>query len=336
MNVLGIETTCDETAAALVIDGEKIVTNVIASQAEMHSPFGGVFPEMACRRHLEDILPVIEKALNGVKPDLIAVAEKPGLIGALILGINAAKALSYAWNVPFVGVNHIEAHLYAAIMSGGVEFPAIGMIVSGGHTSLVLVKGIGVYEEIGCTVDDAIGEAFDKVAQMLGLPYPGGPEVEKLAKTGDPKAFNLCAGKVKGKPFHFSFSGLKTQVLYALKGPNSNKHSPTIINDDQKKDLAASFQLVALEDIIYKGIRAAEKFGCRHLLFGGGVSSNSLLRDLLGRHAPPTFQIHFPRRDLCLDNGAMIAGLGYHVYRASGPSKYDLIPRPKSALKSFL
>ena len=323
MIVLGIETTCDETSCSLVRDGHEILSNIIASQIELHRPFGGIFPELACRMHLDMIIPVLKDAMAsaGVTKegiDLVAVAKGPGLIGALLIGLNAAKALSLAWQIPFVGVNHVEAHLYAAMM-GSIKplFPALGVVISGGHTFMVKMQKIGVYELIGTTQDDAIGEAFDKVASMLGLPYPGGPAIEALAKQGDCKRFPFRAGKVKGQPWDFSFSGLKTNVLYTLKGPNAERNAPLKIREEQKADIAASFQEAALSDIVDKALLAAGTFGCKSLIFGGGVSNNQRLRALFAEKKN-TFPLFFPPPSLTVDNAAMIAGLGFHDYHHQG------------------
>lgn len=318
MLVLGIETTCDETAAAVVKDGEEILSNVVSSQIEMHRPFGGVVPELACRRHVDILLPVIQEALEkaGVslkEINLIAVAKGPGLVGPLMVGINGAKTLSFCLGLPFVGVNHVEAHLYAALMGQQerVLFPALGVILSGGHTSLIKMEAVGSYQVIGQTVDDAIGEAFDKVAKILGLSYPGGPEIEKLAKQGKSDAFSFSAGKVKGRPLDFSFSGLKTAVLYAVKGPRAHMDSPVVVGEEQKADVAASFQEAAFQDVIKKVREAAKQQGCRSLLFGGGVTNSRRLREMMETELP----IFWPGEGLSLDNAAMIAGLGYHVFQ---------------------
>ena len=237
MIVLGIESTCDETGAAIVKDGREILSNVVASSADVHEKYKGVFPELACRRHIDAIIPVIDEAMQkaGVTPeeiDCIAVARGPGLVGALLIGMNAAKGLSIAWQKPLIGVNHVEAHLYASMMDlDHIPSPALGLVLSGGHTLLLKIWDVGRYEPIGTTVDDAIGEAFDKVAALLGLPYPGGPPVERLAKTGNRSAYSFTAGKVKKNPFDFSFSGLKTAVLYAVRG-----------KEIEKSDVAASFK----------------------------------------------------------------------------------------------
>ena len=316
MIVLGIETTCDETAIAVVKDGKQILSNKIASQADLHALYGGVFPELACRRHIDVILPLIDEALQEASTtrdqiDLIAVARGPGLMGALLIGLTTAKTLSMAWQKPLIGVNHIEAHLYAAMMDHEPILPAIGLVLSGGHTTLLEIEALGKYKKLGATVDDAIGECFDKVARMLSLPYPGGPEIEKLARTGNPHAYSLKAGQVKGRPLDFSFSGLKTKVLYTLKEDNIN-HA----------DLAASFQHAAFSDIIKKTKLAAKPNQAIYL--GGGVTASCALRKLFEGE-----NVYFPGPGLSTDNAAMIAGLGYHVYLAQGPDRLDLEALPR-------
>lgn len=322
MLVLGIESTCDETAASLVEDGREIRSQVIASQMDLHSIFGGVVPELACRRHLEAILPVVKESLAHAKVtlsdiDLIAVANGPGLIGALLIGLNAAKGLAFTLEKPLIGVNHVEAHLYAALMSCDKppSFPCLGVVLSGGHTAIVLIENIGSYRLIGETVDDAIGEAFDKVAKLLHLPYPGGPEIEKLALSGDPNRFAFKPGQVKGSPLQFSFSGLKTAVMYASRSHDLSNHS-------LKCDLAASFQRAALQDVYEKVFLASEKYGCKTALFGGGVINNQKLKNLF---IESPLNCLFPHSQLTLDNAAMIAGLGYHLFKSQGASNlFDL------------
>jgi N6-L-threonylcarbamoyladenine synthase len=318
MYVLGIESTCDETGASVVENGRTILSNVIASSCDLHVRYGGVFPELASRRHLEAIQPVVEEALVNAhlaphQIDLIAVAKGPGLIGSLLVGLQFAKGLSIAWNKPLIGINHIEAHLYAAMMQAPQPFlfPALGLVLSGGHTLLLKVNAIGDYERIGTTVDDAMGEAFDKVATLLQLPYPGGPHVEELAKTGNPKRFPLVAGKVKKNPFDFSFSGLKTSVLYVLKGQNASEKK--FFTDEQKADLAASFQETAIRDCVDKATLALQKFSCRSLFLGGGVCNNARLKTLFFDQLP-NIPIYFPPPDLTTDNAAMIAGLGFQKF----------------------
>ena len=325
MLVLGIESTCDETACAIVKDGNQILSNIVSSQIDLHQQFGGVVPELACRRHIDVMMPVIKEALVVADVslqdiDLIAVAHGPGLIGALLLGLNTAKSLSLALQKPFIGVNHIEAHLYAAIMSHTqpVIFPALGVVISGGHTSLVKVHSIGNYEILGETVDDAIGEAFDKVAKILGLPYPGGPEIERLAQQGNPLRYPFKSGRIKGRPFDFSFSGLKTSVLYAVKGQNATGHpADQVLTDQEVYDVAASFQHAAFHDVVQKSLAAAKMHECSTLIFGGGVSNNQRLRKLFNEQAPD-LTLLWPAKGLILDNAAMIAGLGFHRYRLAG------------------
>ncbi len=308
---LGIETTCDETAASIVKDGRIILSNIIASSADLHAKFGGVFPEYSSRRHTESIVAVVREAIEvaGIQPneiDLIAVAKGPGLIGPLLVGMQFAKGLSLAWNKPLIGVSHTEAHLYAAMMEAPLQFPALGLVLSGGHTLMVQINGVGEYSPIGTTVDDAIGEAFDKVAVLLGLPYPGGPHVEALARDGIAR-FPLTAGRVKGRPLDFSFSGLKTSVLYTMKGQNSQ--TPRLFTPEEKANLAASFQETALRDVLHKAQLAAQQFPCQAIYLGGGVCNNKRLRALFQEEFP-SIPVYFPSPDLTLDNGAMIAGLG--------------------------
>lgn len=334
MLVLGIESTCDETACAVVRNGRSILSNTVASQIDLHKEYGGVVPELACRRHIDLIMPVIDQALSEARVelneiDLIAVAHGPGLIGALLIGLSAAKALSLALQKPFIGVNHIEAHLYAALMSHEkeAEFPCLGVVVSGGHTAIVLMKQLGVYELIGQTVDDAMGEAFDKVAKLLGLPYPGGPQIERLALKGDAYRFPFKAGQVKGKPLDFSFSGLKTAVLYTLKGkPTHDTHIPDFSAQDHC-DIAASFQRAALEDVVKKTFMAAEQFKTQTIVLGGGVTNNQSLRRLFEHESQGKQRLIWPSVGLSLDNAAMIAGLGYYRYLIQGKGdSMDLEP----------
>jgi N6-L-threonylcarbamoyladenine synthase len=338
MIVLGIESTCDETACAVVRNGKEVLSNAISSQEDLHALFGGVFPELACRRHIDALIPVIQKALEeaAVAPaeiDLVAAAKGPGLIGALLIGLNAAKALSYAWDVPFIGVNHVEAHLYAAMMPlEDPPLPALGVVVSGGHTFLVKIDAVGTYEMLGTTQDDALGEAFDKVAALLGLPYPGGPQIEILAKQGDPSRFPFRSGNVKNHPLDFSFSGLKTNVLYALKGQSASKHSPLLITEEEKADVAASFQEVALRDVASKAIKAAGTFDCRAIYCGGGVSNNLRLRALFQELKLP-YPVYYPAKNLTQDNAAMIAGLGFHCFQKEKKGDtYDLEPMTRIPL----
>ena len=334
MLVLGIESTCDETACAVVRDGRFILSNVIASQIDLHQEYGGVVPELACRRHIDVIMPVLDQALSQAQLqlndiDLIAAAYGPGLIGALLIGLSTAKALSLALHKPFIGINHVEAHLYAALMSheAPIQFPCLGVVLSGGHTVLVLMKEVGVYELISQTVDDAIGEAFDKVAKLLGLPYPGGPQIEQLALRGNAHRHSFKAGQVKGRPLDFSFSGLKTAVLYALKGQYPQDRLPLQVSEQDKCDFAASFQRAALEDIVKKTLIAAAQHETKMIVLGGGVTNNQHLRQLFAKEGEDKHQFVWPSLGLSLDNAAMIAGLGYHRYQIKGQGdSIDLEP----------
>lgn len=305
MKILGIESTCDETAASVVQDGRFICSHTVASSVEIHRRYGGVFPELACRRHIDAIVPVIHEALQNAKmswPDLdaIAVARGPGLIGSLLIGLNAAKGLSIAWNKPLIPINHVEAHLYAAMMENQPLFPALGFVLSGGHTLMLKIHDIGQYELLSTTVDDAIGEAFDKSASILGLSYPGGPALEELAKKGDEKKFRFTAGRVKKDPLSFSFSGLKTAVLYAQKNAAIADYP----------NIAASFQKTAFDDVANKAEQALQAFPYRSIVVGGGVSNNRRLRAIFNeRFKIPLF---WPPFDLSMDNAIMIAALGYH------------------------
>jgi N6-L-threonylcarbamoyladenine synthase len=324
MKVLGIETSCDETAVAVVEDGKKILVNLVASQAEVHEQYGGVFPEIASRQHMDRLLPLVEQALALVgEIDRIAVANGPGLMGSLLMGVTAAKTLGFGWNKPVVGVNHVEAHLYAAMMEVDPLFPALGIVVSGGHTFLAHMAGLTSYKILGTTVDDAIGEAFDKVAALLGYPYPGGPHIETLAKEGDPQKYPFRGGLVKGRPLDFSFSGLKTNVLYSVKGKCNTKNSPTLIPEEEKKHIAASFQQAALSDLVNKALKAASTFPCKGIYLGGGVTQNKALRKLFEEKS--SYPLFWPPKGLGLDNAAMIAGLGYHLKNLEG----ELNPFPR-------
>lgn len=343
MLVLGIEATCDETAIAVVRNGTEILSNVIASSSAIHALYGGVFPELACQQHIDLLIPTLQNALKEahVTPreiDLIAVAKGPGLIGALLIGLNAAKGLALSWNKPLVGVHHVEAHLYAAMMGAPTPwlFPALGLVVSGGHTLLLHILEVGSYEQLGSTVDDALGEAFDKAATLLDLPYPGGPEIERLARQGNPQRFPFRAGQVKQHPLHFSFSGLKTAVLYAVKGPNGTRHTPSALDLATKQDIAASFQEAAFRDLIEKIELARRQIPCKAIFLGGGVSCNAQLRRRFHEHFP-SLPLFWPPSGLSLDNGAMIAGLGYQIYRTQGPDRdpLNLTAMPRIPFRSL-
>lgn len=320
MLVLGIESTCDETSVALVESGTTILSNIIYSQSEDHVPFGGVVPELACRKHLDVIIPVLNQALSEAEKtlddiDLIAAAKGPGLMGALLIGLNVAKALSLALGKPFIGVNHSEAHLYAAMMPDTPkEFPCLGLILSGGHTALVHVEALRQYKILGTTVDDAVGEAFDKVASLLGLPYPGGPFIENLAVEGDPYKYSFTAGRVKKNPLYFSFSGLKTNVLYTVKGQNQLQKDQEL-SDQKKKDISASFQRAAFSDIVNKTLLALDQGNYKALILGGGVTSSKTLKKMF-KEALPDLPQFWPTKELATDNAAMIAGLAFHQHQS--------------------
>ena len=319
MLILGIESSCDETAAAVVEDGRNIRSNIIASQEEIHGPYGGVVPELACRRHVEIIDSVVHAALEkaGVSRrdiDLISAVNGPGLIGALLIGLSFAKSMAYALKIPLVGVHHIEAHLYGALMSNDdVEMPAIGLVISGGHTMLLKMDSVGKYSFLGSTMDDAVGEAFDKVASLLGLPYLGGPLVEKLALQGNRDAIEFPRAMLRKKGYDFSYSGLKTAVLYRVKGYGKKRSDENMIPEEEKADIAAAFQEAALEVLVKKAVKAAEEFNMRSIVVGGGVSRNQRLRELFGEATKnKDIRICFPLPELCTDNAAMVAGLAFH------------------------
>ncbi len=318
MKILGLETTCDETGVAIVEDGHTILANLIASQIDLHSPYGGVFPELASREHVSHLIPLIDQALketNLTKDDIdaIAVASSPGLMGAIITGVSVAKTLAMAWEKPLIEVNHVHAHLISAMM--GVEpkqldalFPALGIVLSGGHTFLAKLTSPSKYEVISETVDDAIGEAFDKVASMLDLPYPGGPLIEKLALNGDENRFAFRGGRVKGKPLHFSFSGLKTNVLYTIQ--ELAKTGP--LSEQDKCDIAASFQKAAFFDIINKTQSVIKTGHFKSICAGGGVCASTYFAKQIRAHIA-SLPIYLPTKELTTDNGAMIAATAFFL-----------------------
>jgi len=336
--ILGIETSCDETAASVVEDGKLIISNVVASQIELHRRYGGVFPEMASRQHVLAIVPVIQEALEkaGVKGeelDAIAVTHGPGLAGSLLVGVNAAKALAWAWKLPLLGINHLEGHIYANWLLVGEDsappevFPLLCLVVSGGHTSLFLMNGHGRYRELGRTLDDAAGEAFDKVGRLLGLPYPGGPAIEKAAEWGDPTAFKLPRAWLRGT-YNFSFSGLKTAVLRLTEKPEVKKAIRT--RSPLFKDLAASFQEAVVDVLVEKTRRAAEEYGVKGVLLAGGVAANTALRRRMRDRLP--CPLSCPPPYLCTDNAAMIAAAGYYHLREGWRDGWDLDVVPNLSL----
>lgn len=339
MNVLGIETSCDETSASVVRDGKEILSNIILSQIDLHKYFGGVIPELACRKHIEVLQEITSDALKQAHItlkdiDLIAVTAGPGLVGALLVGLSYAKGLSYSLNKPLIGINHIEAHLYANFMEhNDLTTPCIGLIVSGGHTTLVEILEIGKYKVLGQTLDDAAGEAFDKVAKLLGLGYPGGPIIDSLSKEGNPKAVRFPRAMVRENNYNFSFSGLKTAVVYYVKGFSQYRKKIPQKHKVSAKDLSASFQEAVVEQLVKKTIKAVEHTGYKTVTLGGGVSRNSRLRGLFKETADKLgLKLYIPSLIMCTDNAGMIAGLGFIRYRKYGPSPMDLDANPRQPL----
>jgi N6-L-threonylcarbamoyladenine synthase len=320
INVLGIETSCDETSAAVVRDGREVLSNIVASQMDIHEAYGGVVPEVASRQHVLAILPTIQRALTtaGVGWEdisCIAPTRGPGLIGALLVGLNAAKGIAFARHLPLVGVNHLEGHIYANWLIGArIEFPTVCLIVSGAHTDLVLMTDHNTYHLLGRTLDDAAGEAFDKVARILGLGYPGGPAIQKLAAQGDPSKLKLPRAWLEGT-YDFSFSGLKTAVLRVVEGLNET-------SELTRADVAASFQESVVDVLVTKTKRAAEEFGVRQVLLAGGVAANALLRSEMDRRIGRP--VIYPPLPLCTDNAAMIAAAGYYRFMRGDRSGLDL------------
>ncbi|MGH9082716.1 MAG: tRNA (adenosine(37)-N6)-threonylcarbamoyltransferase complex transferase subunit TsaD [Acidimicrobiales bacterium] len=323
MIVLGIETSCDETAASVVADGTAVRSSVVSSQIDLHARYGGVVPEVASRAHIELLTPVVDESLAraGVaRPDAVAATYGPGLVGSLLVGLSAAKALAMSWDVPFVGVNHLEGHLFAPLIEeGDLGWPLVVLLVSGGHTLLVEMRGPGRYRLLGQTIDDAAGEAFDKVARYLGLGYPGGPAVDRIASEGDPAAFAFPRA-LRGERFDFSFSGLKTAVVRAVE---RRPDAPTA-------DVAASFQEAVVDVLVTKAARAVAAVGARGLCLGGGVAANSLLRRRAkGAVDVPTY---VPSLAMCTDNAAMVAAAGSFRLARDGPSPWSLAAEPNLSL----
>ncbi len=318
MLILGIESSCDETAAAVIEDGKRILSSVIASQIELHRPFGGVFPELAAREHLEKIEPVVAEALEKAnislkEIDAIAVTQGPGLIGSLLVGVCYAKALAWGLGIPFIGVNHIEGHVYSIVFeNSAVEYPALALIVSGGHTNLFYIPEEGKYKIVSRTRDDAAGEAFDKVGKMLGLSYPGGPVIEKIAKTGDAAKIKFPIAKISdGRP-DFSFSGLKTAVSRYIR---ENEISPVKENEtpnQQIKDVAASFQATVIKSLMKNVEKLADELQPKTLIVAGGVACNEALREAAEKFGESrNLPVYFPSKHLSTDNAAMIAAAGF-------------------------
>lgn len=329
--ILGIETSCDETAASVVEDGRVILSSLVASQADLHAQYGGVFPEVASRQHIQTIYPIVEQALyqahltlNDV--DAIAVTRGPGLPGSLVVGLNVAKGLALGSQLPLIGVNHLEAHLYSAWLydidspaSPEPRFPLLALIVSGGHTELVLMENHLQYRRLGATLDDAAGEAFDKVARLIGLGYPGGPAIQKAAETGNPHAFDFPRAWLE-ETWDFSFSGLKTAVMREVRSIEGRDQPLPVA------DLAASFQEAVVDVLVGKTLRAAEVFKVSDILLAGGVSANHALRSTMQKRSPRP--VHVPPIRLCTDNAAMIAGAGYYrfVHGQRDGLEMDVLP----------
>ena len=344
--LLGIESTCDETAAAVVAGGWDVRSNVIASSAQLHAIYGGVVPEIASRAHLQHLLPVLREACKqaGIEPrdvDAISVAHRPGLIGSLLIGLTAAKALAWSLGKPLVGVDHVHAHLYSVALrkdEGGRMkdekdanssfllhpsslFPAVGLVASGGHTSLYELRSWTDVREIGRTLDDAVGEAYDKVAAILNLGYPGGPILDQLAAGGDPQAIRFPRPMLGRESLDFSFSGLKTSVLYHVRGKRGRERSADSLSDQERADVAAGFQAACIDVLLKKLQRAAKQIGAKSIIVGGGVSANRGLRAALGGLPIP---VHLPLGPYCTDNAAMSAGLADLLLREGRVSPLDL------------
>ncbi|RAS75767.1 tRNA (adenosine(37)-N6)-threonylcarbamoyltransferase complex transferase subunit TsaD [Priestia endophytica] len=327
--ILAIETSCDETAVAIIQDGKEIIANVVASQIESHKRFGGVVPEVASRHHVEQMTIVIEEALQQAKLtmediDAVAVTEGPGLVGALLIGVNAAKALAFAHNKPLIGVHHIAGHIYANRLVKEMQFPLLALVVSGGHTELVYMEDHITFEVIGETRDDAVGEAYDKVARTIGLPYPGGPHIDRLAHEGEP-TLDLPRAWLEKDSFDFSFSGLKSAVINTLH--NAKQRGEEI----KPEDLAASFQESVIEVLVGKTLKAAEKYNVKQVLLAGGVAANRGLREELQKTFEPFdkhLELIIPPLPLCTDNAAMIGAAASELYKSGKRAAMDLNANP--------
>jgi N6-L-threonylcarbamoyladenine synthase len=341
VNVLGLETSCDETSAAVVVDGPQIRSNIVSSQIDLHRPYGGVVPELAARNHLQLIEAVLREALDtagvGMRDiDAVAGTYGPGLASSLLIGLNVAKGLAFAAGKPFIGINHLEAHLYSP---DATTFPQISLIVSGGHTILCHTTGLGQFRVLGQTMDDAAGEAFDKVAKLLKLGYPGGPEIDRLAQTGNPAAIAFPRSLLDEPGYQFSFSGLKTSVLYYLrkagrlddwKNPESSNH---LSSQPSIPDICASFQEAVVDVLVGKMLRAADEFGVRNLTASGGVSINRRFRQRLTAECDRRgYRLALAPAALCTDNAGMIASLAWHKLQAGPPSDLALEVAPSVGL----
>ncbi len=347
--ILGIETSCDETGAAVVIDGKTIASNVVASQIDLHAQYGGVFPEMASRAHVEVVNAVVNQAMHDAgigynSLDAIAVTRGPGLVGSLLVGINFAKGLALTTGKPLLGIHHLEGHVYSLWLTQPfreVVFPVLVLIVSGGHTELLLMEGHGQYERLGGTLDDAAGEAFDKVGRLLGLPFPGGPNIERSAQNGNPAAFDFPRAK-RDKSFDFSFSGLKTAVMREVTVQTSAKARTSRERGAQNKvklrsdisisDVSASFQEALVDILVQKTARAAQEYQVKEVFIAGGVSANQRLRAAM--RAETELPVRYPPLNLCTDNGAMIAAAAQHRFEVGLRSDLDFDVIPMWPLRS--
>ncbi|MCG3137306.1 MAG: tRNA N6-adenosine threonylcarbamoyltransferase [Phycisphaerae bacterium] len=331
MKILGIETSCDESAAAVVVDGREVLSNLVSSQIELHRKFEGVVPEIASRAHLEAIDSLIQQALQeaGIglaEIDAVAVSNRPGLVGCLIIGLTAAKTLALVMNKPLLAVNHVHAHALSAAMTLDHDpWPAVALVVSGGHTSLYYVPEATNLQRLGGTTDDAAGEAFDKVASILRLGFPGGPLIDRLARNGNPRAVQFPRTLLAPQAFDFSFSGIKTAVLYHVHGPGKTTGGLEKFSESQIADIAASFQQAVVDVLITKTLLAAERTGVRTIVGGGGVVANSMLRTQLQAACTDRgLTLHLAPMKYCTDNGAMIAAAGYHLLRAGQTSPLEI------------
>lgn len=340
VNILGIETSCDETAAAVVTDGRTVKSSIVASQTKLHEKYGGVVPEIACRAHIEKIYPVITEAMEQTNVgrdniDAIAVASQPGLTVALLVGVTAAKTLAFVWDKPLIAVDHLHAHLQSALLADeSLQTSAVALIVSGGHTSLYDYHSPLEPELLGSTIDDAAGEAFDKVATILKLPYPGGPSIEKAAKNGNPDAIKFPRSMLGADSLDFSFSGIKTAVLYYCRGQDMKGQSKVdSMSPQQIADIAASFQKTVVDVLVKKTQRAAEKIGAETILLGGGVAANAELRRSLQQmcdSAKPPRKLLVAPKQYCTDNAVMVASLAYYKFRAKLFADLTLEPKAHS------
>jgi N6-L-threonylcarbamoyladenine synthase len=337
MLILGLESSCDETAAALVADGREILSSTVASQVELHSRFGGIVPEVASRAHAECVSRIVEQTFTeaGIAPgavDAVAVTVRPGLAGSLLVGTSAAGALALAWDKPLVQVHHLSAHAYAPFMAGTADYPYACLVASGGHTSTYACRGPLESDLLGATIDDAAGEAFDKAAAVLGLGFPGGPAIGRAARGGNPRAYSFPRSMLKEPGGDFSFSGLKTALLYAVKGPGCA--GPELkLTPETVADLAASFEQAVCEVLVGKLIRAAREEGLSTVAIAGGVAANRRLREMLAAEASAAgLRAAVAPMELCTDNAAMVAGLACHQLRAgegAGPERLDLAVVPR-------